>query len=498
MSEFPQAGPAGTGGAAMRIKSEDRRSFFTDEEVQQLQEVGTSLARYAIALDRFFHAADERSKSSLDESMRALLAAAQRDTPDPLLYGLMAWTASLQADMPQIELIRRTLSGRWPDNMIARCWAVLATERLDAALAVERINEVLELFPKEPYPYEVLAANRMRQKDPEGVRATIERARTAGAASEFIGLYPLMTAADLKDADKARELIAHPLAHLIPSGRRLKTLLVIDREQAIEAAQAMIQAKDSSPRILKAVVSSRVHHMKLYQDAIDRFFELYKDRRALHPHAIMLAWPYPNRSEHVKRKAMRKIAKLGREATLEGLGHETAVHRVLRANLFLRDWDEVKRHATEWITDAPDSDQTYYYGALAKARQGHYLEAGVMLSRAVAAPPKTETGRPPSYYVAALIEDAWLRASPESAPELRDPVLAMNRLRQFDAANPLLERRHFGPWIDLTRAEVLWANGEHDAARAALAKAQRARRPNMPVRRDFRGFIQRAAERMKK
>ena len=122
--------------------------------------------------------------------------------------------------------------------------------------------------------------------------------------------------------------------------------------------------------------------------------------------------------------------------------------------------------------------------------------ASTALARALNQEPPIRRGRPPSWYVAALLEDAWLRVSPEADASLIDIQLAEARLSKFDALNPRLAQPHSGPWEWLVRAELAWRKGDQDAAREALERAQRHRRPALPLRDDWRSFLDRAAARM--
>ncbi|MFN3242424.1 MAG: serine/threonine-protein kinase [Planctomycetota bacterium] len=478
----------------VRDKAMARRSFFSDEELDTLREQETALARYVVALDRVFHANDERSQSSRHEAHAALEAAAMQDAPDPLLLGLLLWNSARLDDTETFDSVARLMRRRWPNDAVALTWASIAIEPSDADLALQRAEQVIERTPGDVYGYEVCAANRMRAKDVDGVQKFIERARSAGLTSPLLDIYAPMTAARNGDVQQAQALLAHQRQDLLPDGTRLLALRTLSHEQAVTFARSLVAQAAPSPGALKQAAMFDYKERELSESAIARFFELYPDRRSLHPHAIMMAWP--QRGDDA-REAMRRIADLGREASLEGMHIENVVHMVMRAHIFLREWDELRRHAMGCLEDAPDSQQTYYYAALGLSRLGEYLEAGRLLARGVASEPEARTGRPPSWYVAALLDDAWLRASPESAPQLHDPELARVRLQAFDRLNPELQIPHRGPWLSLTRAEVLWSNGERDAAREAIRSAQRAKRPNMPVRRDYQEFIQRAAERMK-
>jgi tetratricopeptide (TPR) repeat protein len=334
----------------------------------------------------------------------------------------------------------------------------------------------------------------MRAKDLDGLRETIERANAANVGSDRLDLCMIMAKVRQGDAEQAALLLDHPLEHLVPRGTRMKALRLLSEDRAIAFARSIIELEDPSASALKSAAMFDYRLRDVSQAAIDRFFAVYPDRRGLHPHAIMLAWPLQQNQE---RAAMRRIAEIAREVSFDGLEVGGVLHRVLRANMFVRDWEEVRRHAELWLSDHPEDPEVHYYLAVAEARLGDYERAGVLLSRAIATIPARREGRYPSWFPAALLEDAWLRSSPEAPPALRDPKLARLRMEQFEAYNDVIGRAHFGPWVDLTRSEVLWANGQRDDARSSLRKAQRAARPNMPVPRDYQEFIQRAAERMK-
>ena len=477
----------------LRDKLVDRRAFFSPDEVAGLKSLQSAAARYTLALDRFFLAHDEANQDKLEAAQLALEAAAMQDAPDPLLLGLLLWNAARRSDTQRFEQVQDTMWRRWPDDAFVLAWAPLSIEPYDSGRAVGMLEELIQRTPDATHGFEVLAANRMRAGDVDGVDGARADAAATGLSSPMLDMLPLLARARTGTADDARALLEHPRQDLLLTSFRLSALKRSSEQDAHALVEALLTAEDPSPGDLRCIAAYEDAPGDQTGRAVARFFELYPDRRRMHNTAIVHAW-LTGRSD--PKAALSEVARLSRDVSQKGKDEDKVTQLILQAAASVRDWELLLRHAEGWLATAPEQQLANYYAGLALVRTERFAAGSAALARALTQDPPTRRGRPPSWYVAALLEDAWLRVSPEADEVLADVQLAEARLARFDALNRRLARPHSGPWEWLVRAELAWRRGDRDTARTALERAKRHRRPALPLRDDWRSFLDRAAVRM--
>lgn len=441
------------------------RSFFEAGEVAQLAASRDPIDAYVVALDRLFHAEDQRTEAAQAIASERILAAATALRDDPLLDGLYAFSLRI-GSTPEL---RRTQAAalrvrRGVDRSTQR-WSLLTLEFEDVAAAAADAWDATRASPQDAWGWEQLVGLRLRSDsatlppEPE----LLAQARAAGATSSLLRAYELVVAAT-DGASATRALRELPPEHdLLP--RRIRLQHIAD--PALARAECDRVLAGERPRWSELTNVHR-HGVKTKDfDRAKRAFALgvalYPDRRGMHiDHLGAL----------VDRRDVAGARTILRDTPISDV--YVAGNGATLASLLVEDraWARLREFSDRWLRlcDRATTAQASMYAGLAAARLGDPTTAAERFAVALAAEPKAG-----AWYANALQEDAWLRVAPDAPVDLRDPALAEERLRRLDAYSPRLKFPLAGPWMALVRAEVALANGDLEAARAAAEQAKRLR-----------------------
>lgn len=438
-------------------KVAERRSFFNEDEVETLRSSDQIGDRYLVALDQAFRARDDRLETSAKLAQTYLEDASLGAPQDPLLLGLIGWFAVRSEDLERYESSMRTMRQRWPNDPVALAWGPLAIEQTDAEKSRGLARDIITKMARHSRGYELLAGAEIRDKNAKAAMQALEQAKQANAAPPIPEALVLKIRAANGDADAAQQRLQ--------LGQRRNDLIMelfstraIDPELLKPMIRKIAELPAPSPMALEQAFEfalifdrrSKDKSLAISMPIWRRYKELYPDRkRILEPRFFQLF-----RVEDIKGAA--KIA-----GGITAIPGRSDLYSMLaaRALILVRDYPNLVRTAERWQDIGTETHEAAYYAALGHSRLGHYVEAAQRLGHSLAA---TVAGK--SWYVQGLLEEAWLRCSPESPTTLHNYENAKRLLADFEHRNPTLKRPHRGPWTSLVRGEVLLANGQADKA----------------------------------
>jgi serine/threonine protein kinase len=443
-------------------KVAERRSFFSDEEVSELRNSDAISDLYLVALDQSFRAHDDKLETSAALAQQYLEEASFRAEGDPLLLGLIGWFAARAQDRERFDSSVRSTWQRWPHDAMALAWGALSIEQIDSDRAKQLARKIIDAMPREPRGYELLAAAESRTGRHQAATEILAEASTANLKTPITHHLALRLRAANGDtqavierrqqAEDDRDILAQ--LHAQESDQL---------EPKLELIQKILAMPTPSPRMLAAAFFNAMQDQSWNDKLWARHAELYPERRRIHTARFFSL---------VKRKDYISAAELGKDFESPINQIEVLAPWQTRCFLLARDYEQLVRSARRWSKVGQSAREAFFYQAIGHARLHQHDLASQQISRCLHA---TAEGK--SWYVQALLEDALLRCATDTPEHLRDPDLAMTRMREFEERNPALERPHEGPWTRRIRGEVLLANGQIDRAieqfQLGLRKRQR-------------------------
>lgn len=464
-----------------------QRAFFLPTEVEALTDSREPIAHFVLALDRTLWAEDQGDDDAKSVAIAALDRATIAWEHDALLNCLRLWLTAMTRDAAAFERLARALEARWPDSQATARWIAACEEPVDLARMMQRLESLVAANPGATWAWEQLASAPMRRSppDPAQTLATVARAKAQGQWSARLLQIELHAEARLKGAEGARRALAEIPPELLDLHDRLSLLAALDPAAAKAASEAVLATRPVRWCDLRSV-----HEFAIGQDDMELARRAYDVGRQEIPDRRGLAY----RQLPVSALALRDFphaAAIARDYRLSRGQLEVAP---ILTTVFgqVRDWQNLLDTGLRWHELAPPESQAQplAHAGLAAARLGRPVEAARHLAAALhgAAP----LGK---WYAYALVEDAWLRVGPGLPAELRDPALAAARIATLDRINPTLKTALVGPWTDLVRAEVQFANGNIDGARTTLARAARYRHTEPHAPDEVRDWIKAAAAR---
>ncbi|MCU0863577.1 MAG: serine/threonine protein kinase [Planctomycetes bacterium] len=461
-TELQAAGPdACLGLRLFAQKVASGRSFFDAAEVAQLIDSTAPEDKYVLALDRALLAEDNPSDRCRQEAAARLEEASIANDADPLLQSLRLWQAATRRDATELHAIRRAMTARWPDSPACAAWIAACSEFVAPAEVDRELKQRLADEPHAIWAWEHRAGQALRgaAPDPAAALAIIAAAREQGIDSPQLRAFEALATARADAATARLWLQRMPPDRMTPA-RRLR-LLTLDAPgtAAAECARWLEQPRPRWSELEAAHGFAMQQEDSALADRVwDRAHELYPDRRSMHSARLELLY---------RRRELAKAAELAREYELPDAEMRNApiIAQLLAQS---RSWRELFDFSLHWQERGPAEQRAWAasHAGLAAARVGE-LEAAIdQLAIALA-------GRPPlgKWYAHALLEDAWLRVAPDAPAPHRDPLLARARIEALARHNPKLQQKLEGPWTDLVRAEVEFANGNLGAAKQLLARA---------------------------
>ena len=461
------------------------RSFFTGDEVTQLIASTAPIDKYVLALDRALLAEDNPCERCRLEAAARLEEASIANDADPLLQSLRLWQAAANRDAATLHAIRKAMTARWPESSACAAWIAACSEFVAPDQIDRELKQLLDTRPRQTWAWEHRAgqALRGREPDPAAALSIIAEARSHGIDSSQLRAFEWLARAQT-DAAAARDALRLMPPERINCSRRLRLLALDDPQLAIaECERWLAQAKPGWSQLVAA------HGFVLQQknvDLADRIWNCarqhYPDRRGLHGQRI---------EDLYRRRDLAGAALPAKEYELPRLmmGNAPIMTQLLAQS---RSWRELYEFSLQWqqLGPAEQRAQAASHAGLAAARLGDLPSALDQLAMALA-------GRPPlgKWYAHALLEDAWLRVAPDTPAASRDPLLAKARIEALDRHNKTLQQRLDGPWTDLVRAEVEFANGNRERALQLVQRASRQRAPEVHAPDELPKMIEAASAR---
>jgi len=459
LDAHPDAAERSLGFRLAATRAAERRSFFDDEEAAALQASDDVVDHYLLALDRAFRAEDSPSEVNCRDAYYALEEALRRAAPDPLLFGLQVWYSTRCMDRERYPAAARAIWRNWPDDPIVQAWDALAIEPFDREASARIAKRILSVSPDHPRGHEVqagqlLRARRqqeavdlLRQMDPAITSPVLEAKRVDALActGDQASIDESMRRA--RAGETALPKMIRDFTMHEPDGLRahLDQLLEQERPEPTLFEEAYLWAKERTD----------------LADAIwPRYRKLFPDRRRLHARRMIYLLRARNTDE---------LAELARELNLRDGFADAIGTRAVRGLLQVRDWPQLRRIGEQWVELGESKDEASFYAGIACLRLGDFDDASAHLSRAVrkAYPKKT-------WYRNALLEAAWLYVHPKGPEATRDAKLAKRYLELFEAR--LTRRTYVGPWTELVRGEVHFANDDRERAEQCVERGLRASR----------------------
>lgn len=475
-------------------KVANRRAFFVADEVAQLRTSTDPIDKYVLALDRLFFAEDRSDEQAYQDAEERFDEATLMAGLDPLLIGLRLW-ASGRTGRPELHAtLVRAIRARWPDDMRMLSWIYYSLEPIDRPAAVAVAEAMRRQDPRHPASWEMLAGECVRRGDYAGAIAQVEQARSAGVTSHHLDMHYLMAIARRDGKAAAMRSVQDMPVDMMTEARRLQLLRLADPAAAEQRREEVLATPDASRQALRFVYydASEHDHIEHADRAWQRFRESYPDRRSLFLSRFGELW---------NRQDPAQAAKLLADITIPLQATTTHWQQICSMLVTAHDWASLARHAGRWhgLADAAARPEAAFYRALAAQRLGDLEAIGPLL--AVALSVRNDEKQ---WYATALVEDAWFRVDPKSPAAFRDPALAARRMAEFDAfvarrsERPKLKAIPQGPWVNLVRAEVLFANGDRAGALAAAERAGRYRGAEPQAPDDWSARVVEALERFRK
>lgn len=432
-------------------KVAEGRSFFNKHEVEALHQSDGIGDRYLVALDQVFRARDDNLASSAKLAQAYLEDASMGAPQDPLLLGLIGWFAVRSKDFERYQSSVRTMRQRWPDDPVALAWGPLAIEPTDSEQAKQLAREIITAIPQHSRGYELLAGAEIRGENPETAMEVLKMAEQAKAAPPIPEALVLKIRAANGDKGAAQQ-------HLELAKRRNNLSMEFSATKAI------------NPELLRPLIRRVAELPAPSPDTLEIAYRFaaeidFKNRSTEISTPIWLRYKglYPDRKRILELRffqlyyagEIKEAAEIAGQITAVRSSIDSYSRLATRTLIRVLDYHNLARTAERWQELGNDTHEAAFFAAIGRSRMKDYVEAAQRLGHGLAT-----TADDKSWYVQGLLEDAWLRCSPESPEKLHNYELAKTRLDDFERRNPKLKAPHRGPWTSLIRGEVLLANGQ--------------------------------------
>jgi serine/threonine protein kinase len=467
IAKHSNQGRATLGTQLFAKKVSERRSFFTPAESSRLLTSDVVADRYLAALDQVFRANDDRLETSAELAVRYLEEVLLAAPDDPLLHGLVAWF-SIRAEHPErYEASFRTMWQRWPNNPIALAWAPLSIEQSDLGRAKELARMIIERMPTKPHGYELLTGAETRTNNLEVAKQIIQEAAQAKVSPPLPEHLILRVQAAQGDQDAVRRRIeiARSSGNLL---MEVHTLRFATKATMKARIGEIAEIADAPPKVYEAAYYFSREDRSLSDRVWARYSSLYPDRQRMLQSRFDRIFFDASKITISNNEDMKVAAALAAKITANKRGIDDFAARAGRALMYVRDWANLMRTSTRWQQFGSKPSEAAFFKAVGLSRIGEYTHAAESLSVAL-----TFTAQKKAWYCEALLEDAWLRCSPEAPASLHDLGLATARIAKFQELNPKLKAPHEGPWTELIIGEVMLANGDRAGALEAFHRGLR-------------------------
>lgn len=481
------------------------RPFFDDAVVAALGQQSDSLSQIVLAVDRFWHANDRATEAAVAEAASALEQAGFQQ--DPLLQGMRVLVHGWAQERSGILAVERAMTVSLGDATATQVWPAVAWFEIGPEEGLPRLARLdgMGRLPahQRALPLELLLAVGPDYTSTQRKR-TIERTQqiralgeqllaTSKAEPEIVWRHALTLLRSEAASDYTQLLATHGRSLTAVQRQRLDALAKL-----LQATAASTEASDSAAAAAIASFGTSVDAMQLLlrevlhrEGRLPRKLQDIEAGKAAAPERKRLlavldeVWTEWTRTHRHRRGFYNeRLATLYVNEIFDAavqLAPQCDFPRFTRARnaqalaamkVTMRDWQGLVEDCRLWLRNAdegmPRQEAASYIG-LGLARLGQPVKAAELFAIAL-------TQQPPAgrqkWYVHALIEDAWLRVAPDTPAGLRDPQLAAQRIATFHERNRAMPIPAAGPWTDLVRAEVLFANGDAKGAIELLRNPQ--------------------------
>ena len=451
--------------------------FFDEATIEALRNSKSSrLDRLLAILDRIrwqLNTQTELDLPDLAQDLEMLMGIAE---PDPLLRGLRTWVAALEGDRATLRICDEVLASRWPDDIYAQSWRLLAKDLVDPTESQALARELLQQHDGSALLWGLLArSHRISGKLAESLAAYEECQKRAKKPSFTVACYQARALADLGKVDEAKACLPpQDPTRPWPSSCRLLAEERID-PAAAEAQYRQLLTGDRPPLVLLVQgvdFALEKKDAELVEALCRRGRALFPERHAFRWTLADMCWRN-DRLEEEKRHAeaaelLRGLVVPKGRVDYYGLGlAKTLVYR--------REWSWLLQHSGRWAQFS--KTKVYlakYFQGLAHARLGHHDEAAACFAaHKQLAVQDNPTGKA-RHYFESFAEDLGLRVDPQRPASQRYPQVDRQLCEHLIPELESRNRTKRNPWWSLILAEFHDAGGNRDKALdyAKLARGQ--------------------------
>lgn len=446
--------------------------FFDEKTIEALRNSRSSrLDRLLAILDRIRWQQNTQTELCLPDLAQDLEMLMGISEPDPLLRGLRTWVAALEGDRPTLRICDEVLASRWPDDIWAQSWRLLAKDLVDPTESQTLARELLQRHDGSAPLWGLLARSYcIAGKSAESLAAYDECQKRGKHPSFTVACYRAKALADLGRLDEARACLPpQDPTRPWPSSPRLLAEERID-PAAAEAQYRKLLTGDRPPLVL---LVQGVDFALEKQDA-ELIEALCRRGHALFPERHTFRWTLADACWRTKR--LEEASALLRGLAVPKGRADYYGPPMAKTLASQHEWARLLQHCERWAKfDKAKTHIALYYQGLALSRLERRDEAAEAFTahRQLAAElDRTDPTRKPHTRPGALVEQIWLRVDPRLPAASRHPQVDAKACHKLRAAinNPDSDKN---PWWFLVLAEYAAADGDLAQARKYAEDAQR-------------------------
>lgn len=446
--------------------AEHHRPCMSDQQIAELSASLDQVDQIALALDRLAMAEQIPTEANYLAARKQLdEAAASMSTPDMLLMGLSAYASSMAADADKFAITARALRRQAPDDLDGMVWLAMLTERVDRQAALAANDALIARAPDDVRCWECLIGMARRNLQPQRALDLLQAAERRGIRHPILDAACVRTLHNAHRTDEAKAIAARIPLEQLPPTNRLVLLGAIDPARATADCRQLLEQPKITPGILRTILDLAIQRsdLDLGQRTIARSRQEYPADRSLKGAEIFFYG--------VVARDAQKAHEATKHFELPRYGGDDYARLVLPILTTQHDWERLLEVSDRGMAVCASAKlvATFYHG-LALARLGHHDQAAKAIQQSISQDVDLKSR---DWQRWAMLELAWLYASPDVPSALHDPKRAMACLKEFlDTGKDLPA----GPWSHRIAAAVYFANGEAEQATREAAAGLRQRR----------------------
>lgn len=478
LADIVQVGESRSLGVDMAMKRlQERRLYFTPDEIQQLRQSTAELDTLLLILDRILWADDAQDIEEMQSVGKTLQRQLLVNSKDPLLLSLRAWTAARTGNREDLDNVIHALNKNWPADRTIRHWEVFSLSGIDKEASFKAAENYLTTDPQDMGLRCVFALMHCDAGRFDAALETLNVDATTLESRNQRDIHRALTLARMGRHAEAKACLPPPdPSSNWPSPQQLIINDLVDPESGQQRYHALLDREN----VPLPIVRHALEFAELRRDAV-LLESLARKAYRLYPEHHGFRW-----------RLVEALGRLNRPdeipPVLPGLemprGFVDAFGpMVVPALARQKDWQGLLTASDRWERfTVNERYRVEYYKGLALARLGRYDEAhryfdahfkhAGELDRA-AREAAAKEGKPEPkrrHYQQAIFDLLWTLVDPKLPPEQRYPRVSS---RHWPDDRRELEKtaRSFA-WFSLVVAEAQAADGNLEAARASAARAK--------------------------